>query len=136
MREREGEGENGAMEQEEEEEGAGRCFARYEARSRGQREKWSAPTLRPPDRPTEGRTDDEGGEQSQGQRHPPPCASVVRASVRPRCGGAIHSWMDGSGSPLYLMLRGSLLHRNLRPHNQLSDTNPKPYFNLTFFASS
>ena len=65
----------------------------------------------PTARPTEGR-----GEQSQGQRHPPPCASVVRvASVRPRCGGAIHSWMDGSGSPLYLMLRGSLLHRNLRP---------------------
>ena len=100
------------MEQEEEEEGRKVLCSLRGSLTRAKREMECA--YLPTARPTEGR-----GEQSQGQRHPPPCASVVRASVRPRCGGAIHSWMDGSGSPLYLMLRGSLLHRNLRPRPRL-----------------
>ena len=81
------------MEEEEEEEEEGRkvlCSLRGSL-TRAKREMECA--YLPTARPTEGR-----GEQSQGQRHPPPCASVVRPSVRPSVRGAVGpstvGWME------------------------------------------
>ena len=81
------------MEQEEEEEGRKVLCSLRGSLTRAKREMECA--YLPTARPTEGRTDDEGGEQSQGQRHPPPCASVVRPSVRPSAVRWGHPQLDG-----------------------------------------
>ena len=68
-------------------------------RSRGEREKWSEPTDRPTDEASRARGND-----------------ILRSGAE--CGGAIRSWTEErerERSLLYLMLCGSLHHRNLRP---------------------
>ena len=80
------------MEQEEEEEGRKVLCSLRGSLTRAKREMECA--YPPTARPTEERTDDEGGEQSQGQRHPPPCASVVRPSVRGAVGPSTVGWME------------------------------------------